>query len=65
MNRTDFTSSNGHRNGKRNYGAANCGARAEQHHKSLTDFFVVRFLMPQNLATEPLWEPGVVLTQCF
>jgi hypothetical protein len=38
MNRTDFTSSNGNRNGKRNYSAANCGARAKQHHNSLIDF---------------------------
>src|SRR5262245_59142906 len=36
---TDFTSSIGNRNGQHNYGAANCGARAEQHHNSLTDFF--------------------------
>jgi hypothetical protein len=33
MNCTDFTSSNGNRNDKRNQGAASCGARAEQHHK--------------------------------
>jgi hypothetical protein len=33
MNRSDFTSSNGNRNDKRNQGAASCGARAEQHHK--------------------------------
>jgi len=38
MNCTDFTSSNGNRNGKRKYGAANCGARAKQHHNSLIDF---------------------------
>jgi hypothetical protein len=38
MNCTDFTSSNGNRNGKRNYGAANCGARAKQHHNSSIDF---------------------------
>jgi hypothetical protein len=39
MNCSDFTSSNGNRNGKRNYGAANCGARTKQHHNSSTDFF--------------------------
>jgi hypothetical protein len=38
MNCTDFTSSNGNRKGKRKYGAANCGARAKQHHNSLIDF---------------------------
>jgi hypothetical protein len=38
MNCADFTSSNGNRNGKRKYGAANCGARAEEHHNSSIDF---------------------------
>jgi hypothetical protein len=38
MNRSDFTSSNGNRNDKRNQGAASCGARAEQHHITSIDF---------------------------
>jgi hypothetical protein len=38
MNCTNFTSSNGNRNGKRNYAAANCGARAKQHQNSSADF---------------------------
>src|SRR5436309_13889930 len=51
MNCSDFTSSNGNRNGKRNYGAANCGARTKQYHNSSTDFFV-RFLAPQKKSSE-------------
>src|SRR5436305_13850181 len=51
MNCSDFTSSNGNRNGKRNYGAANCGARTKQYHNSSTDFFV-RFLAPQKRSSE-------------
>jgi len=38
MNCNDFASSNGNRARKRKYGAANCGARAIQHHNSLIDF---------------------------
>jgi len=38
MNCNDFTSSSAHRKGKRKYSAANCGARAKQHHNSLIDF---------------------------
>jgi hypothetical protein len=38
MNRSDFTSSNGNGNDKRNQGAASCGARAEQHHITSIDF---------------------------
>jgi hypothetical protein len=38
MNCSDLTSSNGNRKAKRKYGAANCGARAKQHHNSLIDF---------------------------
>src|SRR5207245_139565 len=51
MNCSDFTSSNGNRNGKRNYGAANCGTRTKQYHNSSTDFFV-RFLAPQKRSSE-------------
>jgi hypothetical protein len=38
MNCNDLASSNGNRARKRKYGAANCGARAKQHHNSLIDF---------------------------
>jgi hypothetical protein len=38
MNCIGFTSGNGDRNGKRKYGAADCGARAKQHHNSSIDF---------------------------
>jgi hypothetical protein len=85
MNCNDFTSSNGNRNGQRNQGTANCGARAEQHHNTSIDFLErpvpdvakhgranaeafthsCQFFADsrQTVATEPLWEPAVVLAQ--
>src|SRR6185369_16825834 len=51
MNCIDFTSSNGNRNGKRNQGAANCGARAEQHYNSC-DFFERPVPIPQTCSSE-------------
>src|SRR6478609_7545284 len=43
MTSINFTSGHDNRNGKRNCGAANCGARAEHHQNSSTDL-----LMPQT-----------------